>query len=115
MHSNAGSEKDNYVRNNILGSIAEDYRNNSKKSFVVLLFYRVMNYCYVRKLRILLALLHILRYLAYLLLNIDAQISYEATIGNDIRLPHSAGGGCNLFLRNHRKSYYYLSSSNNWY
>ena len=76
----------------LIDYIKKDYQNNSKRSFIILLLYRVMHYCYKKNLSILLFICKIIRFLAYFFLRINAQISYEASIGYDIRLPHSADG-----------------------
>jgi serine O-acetyltransferase len=84
--------KESVEKNSFLKTIAIDYKNNSKKSFVILLLYRIMHFCFIHKLYVLNLFLGIIKGLIYFLLNIDAQISYEAEIGSDIRLPHSANG-----------------------
>lgn len=69
-----------------------DRKNNSRKSFLVLFFYRLMHMAYERKLSVLLFLLSVIKGVVYFLFRIDSQISYKAKIGWDIRFPHSAMG-----------------------
>ena len=77
----------------LLNSIKQDKKINSTRSFIVLLFYRVMNRCYIKKhIGIRLVLLSIVKELVFFLLRIDSQISYKATIGDNIRLLHSGMG-----------------------
>lgn len=77
-------------------SLSEDIRldrkNNSTRSFIILFFYRTMHSAYIKKNKLSLVLLSLLKGLAFWILNVDAQISYKAEIGSDIRLPHSANG-----------------------
>lgn len=77
----------------IIKSIIIDKKNNSFKSFIVLLFYRLINRAhYTKKIGVRFASLIIIKELVFFLLRIDAQISYKAEIGDNIRLPHSANG-----------------------
>jgi serine O-acetyltransferase len=82
-------EKENPSLKNLL---LTDYRLNSKKSFLVLFFYRVCHFLFVRKYNFLLLLLSGIQGLIYFFLRINTQISYEAIIGSNIRLPHCAMG-----------------------
>lgn len=79
-------------KRNLYLLLKQDYHNNSKKSFIILLFYRLMHAAHGKKWGGCLAVLSLLRGIVYFLLRIDAQISHEAEIGEDIRLPHSATG-----------------------
>lgn len=77
----------------IINSIKIDKKNNSFKSFIVLLFYRLMNYSYKTKhIGIRLAFLKVLKEIVFSIIGVNAQISYKAEIGDNIKLPHSAIG-----------------------
>ncbi len=69
-----------------------DYRLNSKRSFLVLFFYRVCHVLFIKKYTFLLSLLCSIKGIIYFFLRINTQISYEAIIGSNIRLPHCAMG-----------------------
>lgn len=69
-----------------------DRASNSTKSFLVLLMYRLCHSLYVKKSRFRLKLMEFVKSVLFILLSIDAQISYKAEIGHHIRLPHSAMG-----------------------
>lgn len=73
-------------------SLFIDYRLNSKKSFLVLFFYRLSHILFIRNHTFILALFRGLKGIVYFFLRINEQISQEAIIGNNIRLPHSAMG-----------------------
>lgn len=76
-------------------SIVSDKKINSKKSFIILLKYRITNYFYTKNNRLcggVISVLLMLFSILDLLLSIDAQISYKAVIGKNIKLPHSANG-----------------------
>ncbi len=74
-------------------SIRIDRKNNSTKSFLVLLFYRILNRIYPKKiLRPVFWLIRFIQSILFCFLNISAQISYKATLGEGIRLPHSGFG-----------------------
>ena len=98
--------------NNLIKSLKQDYSNNSKKSFIILFFYLTMHICYENKRRVYLALLSLLKYFVFLLLRIDAQISYEAQIGDDIRLPHSGNGvviSSDAIIEDHQTIYHQVT------
>ena len=77
----------------LTGSIVTDKKNNSFRSFMVLFMYRIMNKAYNdRHFGIRLFFLRVIKEIVYFILSLDAQISYKAVIGDNIRLPHSARG-----------------------
>lgn len=81
------------MKKSLYKSITIDRKNNSTRSFVILLFYRLMNKSYYSKhIGIRLAILSILKEIVFFILRIDCQISYKAIIGDNIRLPHSGMG-----------------------
>lgn len=93
MSSVKSFSKGGAKNNSLLEDIALDRKNNSTKSFFVLLFYRLLHRSFVKKhIGLRLALFSLLKGAVFFLLRIDAQISYKAIIGKDIRLPHSAMG-----------------------
>lgn len=69
-----------------------DRKNNSTISFIILFLYRIENLLYKNNHRIILRFARILHFIVSVILNIDAQISYEAQLGCNIRLPHRASG-----------------------
>ncbi len=82
-------EEENSSLKNLL---LTDYRLNSKRSFLVLFFYRVCHFLFVKKYIFFLSLLCGIKGVIFFFLRIDTQISYEAIIGSNIRLPHCAMG-----------------------
>lgn len=100
------------LNKNLLNSIILDKKNNSFRSFIILFFYRLMNYIsniknnltqrlidmpvhtytYLCVCSFLLFLLNFLKELSFFILRIDTQISEKARIGDNIRLPHSGNG-----------------------
>lgn len=79
----------------LLSIIASDKKLNSNRSFIILLKYRITNYFYLKGNYLcggVIILLHMLFSIIDLLLSLNAQISYKATIGKNIKLPHSANG-----------------------
>ncbi len=69
-----------------------DRKMNSTRSFLILLMYRICHSLYEKKSRFRLGVMVFVRNVLFLLLSLDAQISYKAKIGHHIRLPHSAMG-----------------------
>lgn len=71
---------------------AEDLKLNSYRSFLILFFYRITNWCYYKEKYLLVKLLNIVFFFIRVLLSIHSQISYKAIIGRRIRLPHTGFG-----------------------
>lgn len=80
------------IKQSIYADLVQDLHNNSISSFIILFFYRTMHWAYINKLMILLMLLSFFKRLAYFILSLNAQISYKAYLGKNIRLCHSANG-----------------------
>ena len=76
----------------LIKTIKSDYRINSRTSFLVLLFYRIQNYFHKRNMGILRKIMGGAESIFFFLLRVDAQISYKAILGNNIRFPHRAMG-----------------------
>ena len=77
----------------ILKAIVLDKKNNSFRSFCILALYRLLHrFWQTKHIGFRFALLSIFKGLIYWFMRINAQISYKAEIGSDIRLPHSAEG-----------------------
>lgn len=69
-----------------------DKKNNSRKSYLVLYFYRKLHNFFEKGNKVGFIFWSFWKSVVYFFLRIDAQISYKAVIGSDIRLPHSAAG-----------------------
>ncbi|WP_296878301.1 hypothetical protein [Thomasclavelia sp.] len=76
----------------LYNSIKNDRKLNSFKSFIILLFYRLMHNYYIKGANIRLLFFRIIKEICFIFLGINAQISYKAVIGNNIRLLHSGLG-----------------------
>lgn len=77
----------------LLRSISLDRKNNSTRSFLILLVYRLQHRFYVKKhIGIRLFIMSIIKELLFFIIRADAQISYKAEIGDNIRLPHQGNG-----------------------
>lgn len=77
----------------MLEKIISDWKNNNFRSFMILFFYRIMNYLYNTKYcKLFLLVCRLLQEIFFFLLRINCQISYKATIGKNIRLLHSGMG-----------------------
>jgi len=76
----------------MLELLREDYKNNSFRSFLILLFYRISHHFYINKKFILLKTINIVFFVLKVFLSIQSQISYKARIGKNIRLPHIGFG-----------------------
>lgn len=77
----------------LISNLLIDRKINSMRSFIILMFYRLMNWSYVTKhIGIRLFILSILKEFFYFILRIDCQISYKANIGKNIRLLHCGMG-----------------------
>lgn len=76
----------------ICNQLKIDWKRNSKKSFIILFFYRLCHTSYKNKNKFLLYFFLFLKSIVFWLLRIDAWIEYEAEIGSNIRLPHSGNG-----------------------
>jgi len=72
--------------------LLEDFKLNSFRSFLILFFYRVINYVYTKKIYFLVSILNFVFNIIKVLFSIQLQISYKAKIGNKIRLPHVGFG-----------------------
>lgn len=72
--------------------LTEDYKNNSKKSFLVIFMYRTCNKLYLNNHEKMAVLVNLLYGLFRWLFRVDAQISYKCKIGSRIRFPHEAQG-----------------------
>ena len=70
----------------------EDFKLNSFRSFLILLFYRITNLFYRKKLYFLVSLVSLLFNIIKVLFSIQSQISHKAKIGRRIRLPHIGFG-----------------------
>ncbi|WP_279122461.1 serine O-acetyltransferase [Holdemania filiformis] len=73
-------------------TLKEDYCNNSKKSFFVILMYRICNNLYKNNYKKMAAILDCLFSVFRCVFCIDAQISFKCRIGKRIRFPHGAQG-----------------------
>ena len=73
-------------------SLLIDRKINSRSSFLVLAIYRIEHFLYQRRMSWLLRLVGGGKSVIYLMLGLDAQISYKAVLGDYIRLPHKAMG-----------------------
>lgn len=79
----------------LCSKITSDKKLNSNRSFIILLKYRITNYLYSKNNCLcggVIVILDMIFSIIDFLLNINAQISYKATIGRNIKLPHSANG-----------------------
>ena len=76
----------------LIKKIKQDFNNNSFKRFVTILFYRILNFHYINKNKILLNITFMFYSIIKSVLSLQSQISYKATIGKNIRLPHKAFG-----------------------
>lgn len=76
----------------LIDTIKIDKEINSFRSFIVLLFYRIQHYFYIRKNVFMLHVAGGIKEFFFFFLRIDAQIFYPAQIGHHIKLPHSAMG-----------------------
>ena len=72
--------------------IFEDFINNSFRSFLILFFYRILHFLYTKKYFLFLKIVNIIFEILKILFNLNAQISYKAKIGRNIRLPHIGFG-----------------------
>jgi len=73
-------------------SLSIDKKLNNKRSYAVLKWYRLEHKAYVENKKVKLKILSMLKEIVFLCLRIDAQISYKAQIGDNIRILHSGGG-----------------------
>lgn len=79
----------------LLKRLKIDRQINSTKSFLILLNYRCLHYCFVKNNKILKVggyCYKIIMNIILWLLRCNAQISYKAVLGERIKLPHSADG-----------------------
>lgn len=86
------------MKNNncLFTDIREDYKINSKKSFLILLDYRIKHRIYRQNNVVIYkfggVITNFIFWIVFFLFNIQAQISYKAQIGSKIKLPHSGQG-----------------------
>ncbi|SIR46694.1 LbetaH domain-containing protein [Halanaerobium kushneri] len=78
--------------NTLLDKIKKDFKINSFKSGIILFFYRLRNYTFLKDKKIMLLILNYFYKLLKVILNINSQISYKAKIGSNIRMPHMGQG-----------------------
>lgn len=76
----------------LLLNIVRDKQINSFRSFIVLFFYRIMNYLFACKKYKILFFVRLLKEVVFVIAGITSQISYKAQLGSNIRLPHCAMG-----------------------
>lgn len=72
--------------------ILEDFHNNSFRSFLILFFYRILHFLYQKRFNLILKIMILFFEILKILLNLNAQISYKAKIGRNLRLPHIGFG-----------------------
>lgn len=73
-------------------NIIRDKQINSFRSFIVLFFYRIMNYLFFCKKYKILFFVRLIKDIVFVITGITSQISYKAHLGSNIRLPHCAMG-----------------------
>ncbi|MEZ9551894.1 serine O-acetyltransferase [Vibrio breoganii] len=73
-------------------TIIEDFKLNSFISFLTLLEYRIKNYLFVRESKARLSIVKVIFMLVGIIIRIESQISYKATLGRRIKLPHKGNG-----------------------
>lgn len=76
----------------VRSSLETDKRNNNYKSYHVLKYYRLEHDAFIKGKSTFLTLIRLKKEICFFFLRINAQISYKAEIGNDIRFPHCADG-----------------------
>lgn len=80
------------MKKEIKRKLRTDKALNSKRSYYVLKFYRLQHQAYIEKSKTKLLFYSIVKEIVFFFLRLDAQISYKAYIGENIRLPHCAQG-----------------------
>lgn len=76
----------------LIGLIKSDWKINSTISSIILMFYRIKHFMYINNHGNFLKIIEIVEILISIFLNLNAQISYKAEIGNNIRLLHKGEG-----------------------
>lgn len=90
-----------------------DRKNNSTKSYLILYFYRKMHAASLKKHhKLRLKLWTIFKEIVFFFIGVNAQISYKAEIGSDIRLLHSGMGvviSSKAIIENHQTIYHQVT------
>ena len=72
--------------------MSEEFKINSRRSAITIILYRTEHYFWKKRYCILLRAILLLSYLVKRILDLNAQISYKAEIGHNLKLPHAGNG-----------------------